>query len=92
MEQPTLHQDTPAWIAYTQVSFVLSLGLMVMGIVILPVDLWIKGYLGTGLFFCVSATLTLSKTLRDNHESRKLVNRINEVKTEKMLKEFDLHT
>jgi hypothetical protein len=91
MEQPTLTQQTPAWLAFVQISFVLSLGLMIVGICLLPVDLWIRGYLGMGLFFTVSATITLSKTMRDEHEAKKIVNRIHEVKTEKMLQEFDLH-
>jgi hypothetical protein len=90
MEQPTMTQDSPAWQMFVQVAFVLSLGLMVAGIAILPVVLWVKGYMAMGLFFCVSSTLTLSKTVRDNHEAKRLVNRITEAKTERMLKEFDL--
>jgi hypothetical protein len=88
--EPRLSQQTPAWVAFTVISFVLSLTLMVVGIWTMPVVLWIKGYLAMGLFFTVSATLTLSKTLRDEHEAKKLVNRIHEVKTERMLKEFDM--
>jgi hypothetical protein len=90
MEQPTLNQDTPAWVFFTQASFVMALMAMVGGIWILPVVLWIKGYLLMGLFFTVSSTITLSKTMRDSHESKKIVNRLTEVKTERMLKEFDL--
>ncbi len=89
-EQPTLTQNTASWLMFVQVSFVLALGLMIAGICIVPVTLWIKGYLAMGLFFTVSATLTLSKTLRDDHEAKKMVNRLHEVKTERMLKEFDL--
>jgi hypothetical protein len=90
MEQPTLTQQSPAWLAFVHISFVLSLALMIIGIIILPVDLWIRGYLAIGLLFTVSATINLSKTMRDEHEAKKIVNRLQEVKTEKMLKEFDL--
>jgi len=90
MEQPALNQDSPAWIAFTQFSFVLSLIAMGTGIWILPVVLWVKGYLLMGLLFTVSSTITVSKTMRDSHEAKKIVNRIAEVKTERMLKEFDL--
>ena len=64
--------------------------MMCIGIWVLPVDLWIKGYLAMGLFFTVGSTVTLSKTVRDNHEARKFVNKIAEVKTERMLQEFEL--
>lgn len=91
MEQtPNLTQDTPAWRTFVCVSFAIALGLMVIGICLLPVALWIRGYLAMGLFFTVSSTLTLSKTLRDQHEASKIVNRISEARTERILKEFDL--
>ena len=90
MEQPTLNQSSPGWLAFAHIAFVSALGLMVTGIFLLPVDLWMRGYLLMGLFFTVSATITLSKTLRDDHEAKKIVHRIGEIKTERMLKEFDL--
>ena len=90
MEQPTLNQSSPGWLAFVQIAFFIALGLMIAGIVLLPVDLWMRGYLLMGLFFTVSATITLSKTLRDDHEAKKIVHRIGEIKTERLLKEFDM--
>lgn len=90
MEQPTLNQSSPAWLAFVNIAFVIALALMVTGIVVLPVDWWMRGYLLMGLFFTVSATITLSKTMRDDHEAKKIVHRLGEIKTERLLKEFDL--
>jgi hypothetical protein len=89
-QQPRLSQDSAAWQVYTYIAFTLSLVLMVLGILNLPVEPWVRGYLGIGLFFTVSSTITLCKTSRDNHEARKLVNRISEAKTEKLLHDYDL--
>jgi len=91
MEQPTLTQDSGAWIAFTQIAFALSVLAMLVGIWLLPVDLWIRGYLAMGFLFAVSSTITLCKTSRDNHEARKLINRVHEAKTEKLLHEYDLN-
>jgi hypothetical protein len=88
--EPSLHQDSPAWIFFVHASFAVALVAMLAGIAYLPQPLMVRGYLAMGLLFVVSATLTLSKTVRDNHEARKLHHRIAEVKTEKMLKEYDL--
>jgi hypothetical protein len=88
--EPSINRQSPAWLAFVQISFVISLLLMVVGICYLPVELWIRGYLGMGLFFVVSSTITLSKTMRDEHEAKKIVNKINEVKTERILKEFEM--
>ncbi|RZL38397.1 MAG: hypothetical protein EOP00_28570 [Pedobacter sp.] len=70
-------------------SFLLSGFLTVSGIYFLPCDLWVKGYMLMGLVFTIGSTFSLAKTIRDNEESRKLVNRIVDAKTEKLLTEFE---
>ena len=65
-----------------------ALGAMIFGIFMLPLDLWIKGYFSMGLFFLVSSTISVSKTLRDKHEYDRIINRVEEAKTEKILKEY----
>lgn len=86
----SIQRDSAAWVGFVKFSFALSLGVTSLGIFFLPVDLWVKGYVAMGLYFCVATTLMLSKTIRDEHEAKKLINKINEVKTEKMLKEYDM--
>lgn len=87
--EPKLHEDSPSWIFFVHAAFVIALAAMVIGIWLLPDALWIKGYLAMGLFFTVSSTITLSKTVRDNHEAKKLYHQIAEVKTEQLLKEMN---
>jgi hypothetical protein len=90
MNQPTLTQDSPAWLAFVWISFVLALLFMAAGIYWVPVDPWIRGYLAIGLLFAVGSSFSLAKTVRDRHETEKLVNRISEVKTERLLQDFEL--
>jgi hypothetical protein len=90
MDRPTINENTPAWMAFVWISFGISVGLMSIGIYQLPAELWVKGYMTMGLFFCVGSSFTLAKTVRDNHESRKLINRVTEVKTERMLQDYEL--
>ena len=90
MERPSINENTPAWMAFVWISFTVSIVLMSFGIFHLPAELWVKGYMTMGLFFCVGSSFTLSKTVRDNHESRKLINRVTEVKTERMLQDYEL--
>ena len=63
--------DTSAWIFVSWVSFVVAILLMGTGIVYLPADLWIKGYMAVGVLFALTATFTLAKTVRDNDEVRR---------------------
>jgi hypothetical protein len=90
MEHPTLKSDTGAWVFQVWASFVVALSLMVVGIYNMSTDIWVKGYLIMGLFFTVGSCFNLAKTLRDQQESRRLINRFTDAKTEKILSEFEL--
>lgn len=88
MNEKRMYADSGTWVVFTKLSFMVSLGAMILGIVMLPLDIWAKGYLGMGLFFLVSSTISVSKTLRDKHEYERIINRVEEAKTEKILKEY----
>lgn len=47
-----------------------------------------KGYLTMGIVMLIQTCITLTKTVRDNHESSRLVNRIEDAKAERLLMEF----
>jgi hypothetical protein len=87
----TPQQHTNAWISYTWISFVLSISATFIGILYLPVDSWVKGYLGMGTLFSIGSTIGLSKTIRDVEESKRLISRVDEAKLEKMLAEHNLY-
>jgi hypothetical protein len=85
MTNPT--QQSHAWIMFTYISFGLSLAMVGGGILFLPLDLWVKGYFAMGAALLIQSCFTLSKALRDAHESSRFVNRIEEARTEKLLRE-----
>jgi hypothetical protein len=82
-------RNTAAWVFQTWASFTLSIGATIVGILYVPVDAWVRGYLAMGLVFTVGSTLSLAKTVRDQHEAGKLVNRLAEAKAEKMIRELE---
>ncbi|MBW2733095.1 MAG: hypothetical protein JRH20_11945 [Deltaproteobacteria bacterium] len=81
--------DTPAWILQVWVAFALSLAAMGFGIVYLPVEPWIRAFMGIGVIFVVSSSFTLAKTIRDNQEARRLINRVKNAKAEKLIRDFE---
>ena len=81
-------QDTAAWRFQVITAFAIAIGLTTVGVFYLPVSMWIKGYLLMGVYFTVSSGFALAKTLRDAHESHRIVAKISEAKTEKMLREL----
>jgi hypothetical protein len=87
MNQNTQH--SAAWVTFTYISFAASAFMVGIGIWLLPLDLSIKGYLTMGFLMLVQSCITMTKTMRDQHESGKLVNRIEDAKTERLLMEVE---
>jgi hypothetical protein len=76
-----------AFVTFSYVSFAASAFLVALGVFFMPIDLWMKGYLTMGIVMLVQTCVTLTKTLRDRHESGKLVNRIEDARAERLLME-----
>lgn len=81
MESIRTQLHTPAWIAQTWASFIIALAAMVFGIWDLPVDNWVRGFIGVGQFFLIASTVTLATTIRDNHEAGRTIHRVEDAKT-----------
>ena len=84
MNNPVLHHSQ-SWIIFTYVSFAAALAMVIGGIVLMPLDLAIKGYLAMGVVMLIQSCITLTKTIRDNDEASKLVSRLEDAKTERLL-------
>ncbi|WP_138497663.1 YiaA/YiaB family inner membrane protein [Nostoc sp. PA-18-2419] len=89
MQTVGTQKDSLAWIIQTWAAFMLSISMTTYGIVHLPVDSWVKGFMGMGLAFSVGSTFTLAKTTRDLYETKKLTARIDEAKVEKLLSQHE---
>ena len=86
MQKKSLNQDhSSAWIIQTWISFFISISATSIGIIYLPANSWIKGFMGMGLTFTIGSTISLTKTQRDIYESKKLTTKIEEARVEKIL-------
>jgi hypothetical protein len=84
MNNANLHHS-PAWVVFTYVSFAAALAMVIVGIILMPIEPGMKGYLAMGVAMLIQSCITLTKTIRDNDEAGKLVNRIEDAKTERLL-------
>lgn len=80
--------NSASWLFFVKLTFGISVAAMVAFIFFMTGDLLTKGYLALNSLFMVSTTIMMSKTLRDEHENTKMVNKISEAKTNKILKEY----
>ena len=81
------HSD--AWVFQVKAAFGVAVVSMGTAIAYLPADPWIRAFLALGSLFLVSSSISLAKTLRDVHESKRFVNRVGEAKLERLLVEHD---
>ena len=84
-----LRLDSPGWLFFVKVSFVCALAGMTFGVAVMPVEIWMRGYMILGTLFLVGSTFTLSKTMRDEFEASKLINKLAQARTEKLLKDYE---
>ena len=89
MDQFELSSSTSAWDFFVKLSFGLAVGATVLGIYMLPGELLVKGYFMISSLFLVFSTITMSKTIRDRHESDRLHNKISEARTTKIIRDMD---
>jgi len=83
-----ISSHSSSWAFFVKVSFGVALLAATAGIVFAPVGLMVKGYMAISALFLVSSTITLSKTLRDEHESHRIHNRLSEARAQQLLKEY----
>ena len=89
MNDNLIKQNTPAWRVQVWIIFILSFGGMLFGIVKVESDPWTKAFLAMAFVSTVSACFTLAKTIRDDHEAEKLINRVSSAKTEQILTQYE---
>lgn len=84
-------QPKPSAAFYVQaiLSFAISLAALIIGIMSLPVGMWIRGFLAVGLLYVVTSTFTLAKVVRDHQEATSVHGRVDQARLEKLLAEHD---
>jgi hypothetical protein len=81
--QPIKHSG--AFVSFSYASFGIALAMVAGGVFVMPIDYWMKGFLMMGMVMLVQSCIILTKTIRDNVEAEKLLNRIEDAKTERLL-------
>lgn len=84
-EQQDLHSS--GFVAQVWIAFVVALGSAATGIYLLPIDGWPRAFLALSFAMVTTTSITVSKTVRDLHESSRLVKKIDEARVTKLLTE-----
>ena len=82
-------RNTTAFYVQAMISFGISLVAVATAIVYLPVDRWIRAFLGVGLLYVVTSAFTLAKCVRDQQEASAVVSRVDQARLDKLLTDHD---
>ncbi len=88
MSQPQ-STNTNAFFLQAGVSFAVALLTMIVAVLYLPVDPWIRAFLGLGTLFLTTSSFTLAKCVRDAQENQYVVARLDQARVDKLLAEHD---
>ena len=89
MSTPNSPKTTGAFYVQAGVAFAVALLTMVFAVINLPVDPWIRAFLGLGTLFLTTSAFTLAKCVRDAQETSAVVARLDQARVDKILAEHD---
>ncbi len=89
MSTPNQSKNTNAFYMQAGISFGIALLTMVFAIIYLPVDPWIRAFLGIGTLYLTTSAFTLAKCVRDAQENQYVVSRLDQARVDKILADHD---
>ncbi|MDL2409465.1 YiaA/YiaB family inner membrane protein [Rhizobium calliandrae] len=85
----SFQKHSQAWVSFSYISLGAAAFMLFVGLYMMPIDLWGKGYLAMGILMLVQTTVNVTKTIRDNTEADKLIRKVEDARTEKLLVKFN---
>lgn len=89
MTTPTQPKNTNAFYLQAGISFATALLTMIFAVLYLPVDPWIRAFLGLGVMYLTTSAFTLAKCVRDAQENQSVYARLDQARVDKILAEHD---
>jgi len=81
--------STSAFYLQAVLSFGLSMTAVGIGVVFLPVNGWVRAFLGIAMLYTVTSAFTLAKVIRDRQEDSYIASRVDRARLDKLLTEHD---
>jgi len=87
MSSTPLYKNTSAWNTFTLVSWAVSAAMMAGGIWFLEASFSAKGFYAMSALMLVHTTIAATKSIRDQEEQSRMINKIEDARTERLLME-----
>jgi hypothetical protein len=89
MTTPSPSKNTNAFFLQSGISFAVALLTMIFAVLYLPVEPWIRAFLGLGTMYLTTSAFTLAKCVRDAQENQSVASRLDQARVDKLLAEHD---
>lgn len=89
MTTPTQPKNTNAFYLQAGISFGVALLTMIFAVLYLPVDPWIRAFLGLGVMYLTTSAFTLAKCVRDAQENQAVYARLDQARVDRILADHD---
>ena len=89
MSTPNQSKNTHAFFLQAGISFAVALLTMIVAVLYLPVDPWIRAFLGLGVMYLTTSSFTVAKCVRDAQENQAVHARLDQARVDKILSEHD---
>jgi hypothetical protein len=76
------------WIAFNYGCVLAAYALLSLSLLLMPIDLSTKGYLGMGIIFLTGSLVTLVKTLQEIRINEQFSSKVERAKQEKILSDY----
>lgn len=80
-----INKPSSSWTFFTYIQFAVASSMMAGGIYFLEASFAAKGFYAMAAIMLVSATVTITKSLRDAEEADRIHNKIEDARTERLL-------
>ena len=92
MSNAYINKPSQAWNMFTYLQFAVASAMMAGGIFFLEASFAAKGFYAMSAIMLINTTAAITKALRDNEESERLHNKIEDAQTERLLAETSATT
>ncbi len=92
MSTPNHPKNTTAFFTQAGISFAVALLAMIFAVLYLPVDPWVRAFLGLGTLYLTTSAFTLAKCVRDAQEMQAVHVRLDQARVDRILAEHDPFT
>tara|TARA_R110000868_G_scaffold10138_1_gene49498 strand:+ start:2860 stop:3123 length:264 start_codon:yes stop_codon:yes gene_type:complete len=76
------------WVTFNYACVIAAYAMLALSLILMPVDLSTKGYVGMGILFLTGSLVTLVKTLQEQRINDQLYSKVERAKHEKLLSDY----